>query len=117
FALDVGKDRFVGQVLVVIIRTVCFTLQLGELFGGIHIEVAAHGLRPVEAIERYGGFTGGTAFGGDEDNAVGRPGAVDGLCRRILKDLDGGNVVGVDVVDAADGNAVGNDDGGVARRE
>src|SRR5690606_33313576 len=116
-ALDVRKDRLIRQVVVVIVGAVRFALQLGELFAAVDIEIPAYGLRAVEAVERYGRLAGAAPLGGDEDDAVGRTGPVDGLRRRILEDLDGGNVIRVDVIDAADGHAVGNDDGRVAGGE
>ena len=54
-------------------------------------------------------FPGLPPAGSDEDDAVGGPGPVDGLARRILKDLDGGDVFGGHVIDVVVGYAVDDD--------
>ena len=75
-----------------------FVVAQHELFGREHVQFVGHLLHTHVGIETYVDFAVvlRTALGGDDHNAVGTAGTVDGRRRSILQDVDAFNLGGVE---------------------
>ena len=97
-ALNGAPD--VHIVVVAVVRRAELVLVEGVVVGRHDLHLLRNLLPTVGGVERHVGLALGTALRGDDDNAVGTAGTVDGRRRGVLQHVDALNLTRSDVADA-----------------